>query len=78
MFRRNQNEDESEILAVPSDEILTVTQDDDITTLPQPSLVRCLAQRDKLSEGTYILRINAYQKSLVMFEVVAFISKMKI
>ena len=53
MFRRNHNEDEPEILAVPYEEILTESPDDDITILSQPSPVRCLAQRDKLSEGTY-------------------------
>ena len=56
MFRRSQNEDEAEILAAPSDEFLTVTQNDDNLTLSQQSPVRCLAQRDKLSEGSYILR----------------------
>ena len=56
MFRGNQNEDEAEILAVPSEEILTVTQNDDNLTLSQQSPVRCLAQRDKLSEGRYILK----------------------
>ena len=53
MFRRNHNEDEPEILAVPYEEIWTESPDDDITILSQPSPVRCLAQRDKLSEGTY-------------------------
>jgi len=50
MLRRNQYEDEAEILAAPSDEILTATQNDDNVTFSQPSPIRCLAQRDKLSE----------------------------
>ena len=56
MFRRSQNEDEAEILAAPYDEFLTVTQNDDNVTLSQQPQVRCLAQREKLSEGTYILK----------------------
>ena len=56
MFRRSQNEDETEILAAPSDEFLTVTQNDDNITLSQQPQVRCLAQREKLSEGRYLLK----------------------
>ena len=56
MFRRSQNEDEAEILAAPSDEFLTVTQNDDNATLSQQPQVRCLAQREKLSEGIYLLK----------------------
>ena len=41
MFRRNQNEDESEILAASSEEILTVAED---SIISQQSLVRCPSQ----------------------------------
>ena len=57
MFRRSQNEDEAEILAAPSDEFLTVTQNDDNVTLSQQPQVRCLAQREKLSEGIYLFEV---------------------
>ena len=57
MFRRSQNEDEAEIVAAPSDEFLTVTQNDDNVTLSQQPQVRCLAQREKLSEGRYLFEI---------------------
>ena len=56
------HEDEAEILVAPSDEILTATQNDDNVTLSQPSPIRCLAQRDKLSEGRYILKITIFSK----------------
>ena len=67
MLRRNQYEDEAEILAAPSDEILTATQNDDNVTLSQPSPIRCLAQRDKLSEGRDILKITFFRNLQMKF-----------
>ena len=50
MFRRSQNEDETEILAVPSEEILSVAGNGDNLTLSKQSVVRGFAENKNLSE----------------------------
>ena len=54
MFRRNEHEDETAIVAASSEENLTDVQNDPDIVLSQQSQLKHygLAQRDKLSEGT--------------------------